>query len=122
LSGVGKYRGTTYANSTNGQGIVFSMLNILENFDIRRWALEVRLYSSIYQAKKVVFEDSTIHADPSFSRFFKNFVKEYAAAHSLLIRIRPDAPYDAGGPLREHNLSTVVFSREHGLLSRAITG
>jgi gamma-glutamyltranspeptidase / glutathione hydrolase len=92
------YRGTTvHAIGENTQGIAtLQMLNMLENFDMRRAGFQSRLSLHLQvEAKRLAYEDrARYYADPNFSKVPAAYLvsKAYAAERAKLIhpnRINP---------------------------------
>lgn len=107
----------------NGQGIaVLQILNILENYDIKKMGFGNADYIHTFvEAKKLAFEDrAKFYADPEFNKLpVKGLIsKEYAKERNKLIN--PDRAakvYPAGNPEQGNTIYLTTADKEGNMVS-----
>lgn len=108
----------------NVQGIaVLQLLNILENFDLKKYGYGSAEYIHLFtEAKKLVFEDrAKYYADMAFSKVpvQELISKEYAKKRSQLINMdRASTNFEAGNiPTTENTIYLTVADKEGNMVS-----
>ena len=107
----------------NGQGTaVLQMLNILENFDLKKMGFGSTEYMHLFiEAKKLAFEDrAKFYADPEFNKLpiDKLISKEYAKERAALINSdRAAKSYPAGIPDSPNTIYLTTADNEGNMVS-----